>query len=101
MAKPRPAAGVDRILKVNHLIEAEVVDTRFTGTQVGGQDLTRADKVNPFKSGRKLALWRCVAGFWPTNQTAGSPLPRIAVCLREAVNARTLDELLEDKQVIR
>lgn len=57
------AAGLTAYWKVNHLVDAEVVDTRLQVLEVGGQEILTKDKVNlRLNLGSELALPRCVAG---------------------------------------
>ncbi|MEB6950274.1 slipin family protein [Escherichia coli] len=93
--------GLTAYWKINHLVEAEVVDTRLQVLEVSGQEILTKDKVN---------LRINLAANWRYSDVllAFSQLPKpidhlyreLQFALREAVGTRTLDELLEDKQVI-
>lgn len=87
--------------KINHLIEAEVVDTRLQALEVGGQEILTKDKVNLRLN--LTANWRysdVLKAFGQLTKPVEHLYRELQFALREAVGTRTLDELLEDKQVI-
>lgn len=87
--------------KINHLIEAEVVDTRLQALEVGGQEILTKDKVNLRLN--LTANWRysdVLKSFGQLTKPVEHLYRELQFALREAVGTRTLDELLEDKQVI-
>lgn len=93
--------GLSAYWKINHLVEAEVVDTRLQAMEVSGQEILTKDKVNlRINLG---ANWRYHDVLQAYSQLA-KPLEHLyrelQFALREAVGTRTLDELLENKQVI-
>lgn len=93
--------GLSAYWKINHLVEAEVVDTRLQALEVSGQEILTKDKVNlRINLG---ANWRYLDVLQTYSQLA-KPLDylyrELQFALREAVGTRTLDELLENKQVI-
>ncbi|NDO82442.1 hypothetical protein CJP72_17160 [Citrobacter sp. NCU1] len=93
--------GLSAYWKVNHLVEAEAVDTRLQVLEVGGQEILTKDKVNLRLN--LAANWRYQDVLQAFGQLA-KPLDHLyrelQFALREAVGTRTLDELLEDKQLI-
>ncbi|WP_208744804.1 slipin family protein [Citrobacter portucalensis] len=93
--------GLTACWKVNHLIEAEVVDTRLQVLEVGGQEILTKDKVNLRLN--LAANWRygdVLLAFGQLTKPLDHLYRELQFALREAVGTRTLDELLEDKQVI-
>lgn len=93
--------GLTAYWKVNHLIEAEVVDTRLQVLEVGGQEILTKDKVNLRLN--LAANWRygdVLLAFGQLTKPLEHLYRELQFALREAVGTRTLDELLEDKQVI-
>lgn len=93
--------GLTAYWKVNHLIEAEVVDTRLQVLEVGGQEILTKDKVNLRLN--LVANWRygdVLLAFGQLTKPLDHLYRELQFALREAVGTRTLDELLEDKQVI-
>ena len=93
--------GLSAYWKINHLVEAEVVDTRLQLMEVSGQEILTKDKVNlRINLG---ANWRYHDVLQAYSQLA-KPLEHLyrelQFALREAVGTRTLDELLENKQLI-
>ncbi|EIH0051416.1 slipin family protein [Escherichia coli] len=105
--------GLTAYWKINHLVDAEVVDTRLQVLEVSGQEILTKDKVNLRIN--LAANWRYSDVLLAFSQLT-KPIDHLyrelqfalreAVGtrtldeLREAVGTRTLDELLEDKQVI-
>lgn len=93
--------GLTAYWKVNHLVDAEVVDTRLQVLEVGGQEILTKDKVNLRLN--LAANWRysdVLQVFAQLTKPLDHLYRELQFALREAVGTRTLDELLEDKQVI-
>ena len=93
--------GLTAYWKINHLVEAEIVDTRLQVVEVSGQEILTKDKVNLRLN--LAANWRYSDVLQACGQLT-KPLEHLyrelQFALREAVGTRTLDELLEDKQII-
>ncbi|WP_031521355.1 slipin family protein [Siccibacter colletis] len=101
VTQPLLSPGLSAYWKINHLVEAEAVDTRLQALEVSGQEILTKDKVNlRINLG---ANWRYGDVLQAYSQLA-KPLEHLyrelQFALREAVGTRTLDELLENKQVI-
>ncbi|AHG20613.1 SPFH domain / Band 7 family protein [Chania multitudinisentens RB-25] len=93
--------GLTAYWKVNHLVDAEVVDTRLQVLEVGGQEILTKDKVNLRLN--LAANWRysdVLQAFAQLTKPLDHLYRELQFALREAVGTRTLDELLEDKQII-
>ncbi|HAW0246620.1 TPA: slipin family protein [Escherichia coli] len=93
--------GLTAYWKINHLVEAEVVDTRLQVLEVSGQEILTKDKVNLRIN--LAANWRysdVLLAFSQLTKPIDHLYRELQFALREAVDTRTLDELLEDKQVI-
>ncbi|MEI1495667.1 slipin family protein [Escherichia coli] len=93
--------GLTAYWKINHLVEAEVVDTRLQVLEVSGQEILTKDKVN--QRINLAANWRysdVLLAFSQLTKPIDHLYRELQFALREAVGTRTLDELLEDKQVI-
>ncbi|QMJ68237.1 slipin family protein [Escherichia fergusonii] len=93
--------GLTAYWKINHLVEAEVVDTRLQVLEVSGQEILTKDKVNLRIN--LAANWRysdVLLAFSELTKPIDHLYRELQFALREAVGTRTLDELLEDKQVI-
>ncbi|EGI3903579.1 slipin family protein [Escherichia coli] len=93
--------GLTAYCKINHLVEAEVVDTRLQVLEVSGQEILTKDKVNLRIN--LAANWRysdVLLAFSQLTKPIDHLYRELQFALREAVGTRTLDELLEDKQVI-
>lgn len=93
--------GLTAYWKINHLVEAEVVDTRLQVLEVSGQEILTKDKVNLLIN--LAANWRysdVLLAFSQLTKPLDHLYRELQFALREAVGTRTLDELLEDKQVI-
>lgn len=93
--------GLTAYWKVNHLVDAEVVDTRLQVLEVGGQEILTKDKVNLRIN--LAANWRygdVLMAFAQLTKPVDHLYRELQFALREAVGTRTLDELLEDKQII-
>ncbi|HDD9231855.1 TPA: slipin family protein [Escherichia coli] len=93
--------GLTAYWKINHLVDAEVVDTRLQVLEVSGQEILTKDKVNLRIN--LAANWRysdVLLAFSQLTKPIEHLYRELQFALREAVGTRTLDELLEDKQVI-
>ena len=93
--------GLTANWKINHLVDAEVVDTRLQVLEVSGQEILTKDKVNLRIN--LAANWRysdVLLAFSQLTKPIDHLYRELQFALREAVGTRTLDELLEDKQVI-
>ena len=93
--------GLTAYWKINHLVEAEVVDTRLQVLEVSGQEILTKDKVNLRIN--LAANWRysdVLLAFSQLTKPIDHLYRELQFALREAVGTRTRDELLEDKQVI-
>lgn len=93
--------GLTAYWKINHLVEVEVVDTRLQVLEVSGQEILTKDKVNLRIN--LAANWRysdVLLAFSQLTKPIDHLYRELQFALREAVGTRTLDELLEDKQVI-
>ncbi|EEV0671721.1 slipin family protein [Escherichia coli] len=93
--------GLTAYWKINHLVEAEVVDTRLQVLEFSGQEILTKDKVNLRIN--LAANWRysdVLLAFSQLTKPIDHLYRELQFALREAVGTRTLDELLEDKQVI-
>lgn len=93
--------GLTAYWKINHLVEAEVVDTRLQVLEVSRQEILTKDKVNLRIN--LAANWRysdVLLAFSQLTKPIDHLYRELQFALREAVGTRTLDELLEDKQVI-
>ncbi|EFH5330555.1 slipin family protein [Escherichia coli] len=93
--------GLTAYWKINHLVEAEVVDTRLQVLEVSGQEILTKDKVNLRIN--LAANWRysdVLLAFSQLTKPIDHLYWELQFALREVVGTRTLDELLEDKQVI-
>lgn len=93
--------GLTAYWKINHLVEAEVVDTRLQVLEVSGQEILTKDKVNLRIN--LAANWRysdVLLAFSQLTKPVDHLYRELQFALREAVGTRTLDELLEDKQII-
>lgn len=93
--------GLTAYWKINHLVEAEVVDTRLQVLEVSGQEILTKDKINLRIN--LAANWRysdVLLAFSQLTKPIDHLYRELQFALREVVGTRTLDELLEDKQVI-
>ncbi|AMH18028.1 MAG: slipin family protein [Hafnia sp.] len=93
--------GISGYWRFNHAVEAEIVDTRLQVLEVSGQEILTRDKVNLRLN--LAANWR-YSDVLQSFALVAKPLEHIyrelQFALREAVGTRTLDELLENKQII-
>lgn len=94
-------AGVSGYWSFNRNLSLEVVDTRLQSMEVSGQEILTRDKVNLRIN--LIANWR-YSDILQAYGTLAKPdehvYRELQFGLREAVGTRTLDELLENKQVI-
>ena len=91
--------GLSAYWKVNHLVEAEVVDTRLQVLEVGGQEILTKDKVNLRLN--LAANWRysdVLQAFGQLTKPLDHLYRELQFALREAVGTRTLDELLVEAE---
>lgn len=93
--------GVEMFWRYNRDIEVEVVDLRLQNLEISGQEILTRDKV-----GLRInlaATWRysdLQTAFEKLAKPADSLYRELQFGLRAAVGTRTLDELLENKQII-
>jgi regulator of protease activity HflC (stomatin/prohibitin superfamily) len=94
-------AGISGYWSFSRDVGIEVVDTRIQSMEVSGQEILTRDKVNLRIN--LIANWR-YSDILLAHSTLAKPGEHIyrelQFGLREAVGTRTLDELLENKQVI-
>ena len=99
--QPLLPPGLSAWWKVNHLVDAEVVDTRLQLMEVAGQEILTKDKVNlRINLGANWQYSDVLQAFSQLSKPLDHLYRELQFALREAVGTRTLDELLEDKQVI-
>ncbi|WP_277889521.1 slipin family protein, partial [Escherichia coli] len=92
--------GLTAYWKINHLVDAEVVDTRLQVLEVSGQEILTKDKVNLRIN--LAANWRysdVLLAFSQLTKPIDHLYRELQFALREAVGTRTLDELLEDMEI--
>jgi len=93
--------GMEVFWRFNRDVQIELVDTRLQNMEVSGQDILSRDKV-----GMRLnlaATWRytdVLLAFEKLAKPAEHVYRELQFGLREAVGTRSLDELLENKQII-
>ncbi len=93
--------GVEAFWRFNRTVEVELVDMRIQTLEVSGQEILTHDKV-----GLRLnlaATWRytdVLLAFEKLSKPAEHLYRELQFGLRAAVGTRTLDELLENKQVV-
>lgn len=95
------APGVSAYWRFNHTVEAEVVDTRLQALEISGQEILTRDKVNLRLN--LAANWRyhdVLRAFGQLAKPVEHLYRELQFALREAVGTRSLDELLENKQLI-
>ncbi|WP_226571382.1 slipin family protein [Mangrovibacter yixingensis] len=93
--------GVHAYWKVNHLVEAEVVDLRLQALEVSGQEILTKDKVSIRLN--MAVNWRyqdVLSAFAQLTKPLEYLYREVQFALRQAVGTRSLDELLEDKLVL-
>lgn len=101
MAQALLPPGTRGYWRFNHQVEVDVVDTRMQALEVSGQEILTRDKVSLRIN--LAANWRYsdVMSAWGQLTKPLEYLYReLQFALREAVGTRSLDELLENKQVI-
>ncbi|HHE6470096.1 TPA: slipin family protein [Providencia rettgeri] len=87
--------------KINHKPEVEIIDTRLQSLEVSGQEILTKDKVTLRIN--LAANWRyadILMAFSKLTQPVDYLYRELQFSLREVVGTRTLDELLENKQLI-
>jgi regulator of protease activity HflC (stomatin/prohibitin superfamily) len=97
LLKPGPEA----FWRFNRDVQVELVDTRLQSMEVSGQDILTRDKVSLRLN--LAATWRytdALLAFEKLAKPADHLYRELQFGLREAVGTRSLDELLEDKQLI-
>lgn len=93
--------GVHAYWKVNHQVEAEVVDMRLQALEVSGQEILTKDKVSIRLN--MAVNWRyqdVLSAFAQLTKPLEYLYREVQFALRQAVGTRSLDELLEDKLVL-
>jgi regulator of protease activity HflC (stomatin/prohibitin superfamily) len=93
--------GVEVFWRFNREIQVEMVDTRLQNMEVSGQEILSRDKVSLRLN--LAATWRytdVLLAFAKLAKPAEHLYRELQFGLREAVGTRSLDELLENKQVI-
>ncbi|HAT2610539.1 TPA: slipin family protein [Kluyvera intermedia] len=101
VTQPLLPPGLSAYWKVNHLVDADVVDTRLQLMEVSGQEILTKDKVNlRINLGANWQYSDVLQAFSQLTKTLDHLYRELQFALREAVGTRTLDELLEDKQII-
>ncbi len=93
--------GVEGFWRFNRDVQVELVDTRLQNMEVSGQEILTRDKVGLRVN--LAATWRYADALLAFERLA-KPVEHLyrelQFGLREAVGTRSLDELLEDKQLI-
>lgn len=93
--------GVSAFLRFNRDISVELVDTRLQNMEVAGQEILSRDKVSLRLN--LMATWR-FTDVLLAHEKLAKPVEHLyrelQFGLRAAVGTRSLDELLENKQVI-
>lgn len=93
--------GVEAFWRFNRSVEVELVDLRIQNLEVTGQEILTRDKVSLRLN--LAANWRYTdvrAAFEKLAKPADFLYRELQFGLRAAVGTRTLDELLENKQMI-
>lgn len=93
--------GCEAFWRFNREVQVELIDTRLQNMEVSGQDILTRDKVSLRLN--LAATWRYTDVLLACEKLAkpAEHLYReLQFGLREAVGTRTLDELLENKQII-
>ena len=94
-------AGQYGFLRFNRQVTVETVDMRIQALEVGGQEILTRDKVSLRLN--LVASWRysdVLTAFAQLNKPQEHLYRELQFGLRAAVGTRTLDELLENKQLI-
>lgn len=87
--------------RIEHTPEVEVIDTRLQSLEVSGQEILTKDKVTLRIN--LCANWRyhdILLAFSKLSQPVEHLYRELQFSLREIVGTRTLDELLENKQLV-
>ena len=95
------APGLEGFWRFNRDVQVELVDTRLQNMEVSGQEILTRDKVGLRVN--LAATWRhadVLLAFERLAKPADHLYRELQFGLREAVGTRSLDELLEDKQLI-
>ncbi|BBE80279.1 MULTISPECIES: slipin family protein [Phytobacter] len=101
VTQPLLPPGLSAYWKVNHLVDADIVDTRLQLMEVSGQEILTKDKVNlRINLGANWQYSDVLQAFSQLTKPLDHLYRELQFALREAVGTRTLDELLEDKQII-
>ena len=93
--------GVEVFWRFNREVQVELVDTRLQNLEVSGQEILSRDKVSLRLN--LAATWRytdVLLAFEKLAKPAEHLYRELQFGLREAVGTRSLDELLENKQII-
>lgn len=94
-------AGIIAYWRFNREVSVELVDTRMQAMEVTGQEILTKDKVNLRIN--LIANWRyqdVLLAYEKLSRPVEHLYRELQFGLREAVGTRTLDELLENKEVI-
>ncbi|WP_432652759.1 slipin family protein [Providencia vermicola] len=94
-------AGTHGYWRVEHTPEIDIIDTRLQSLEVSGQEILTKDKVTLRIN--LSANWRyadVLHAFSQLSQPVEHLYRELQFSLREIVGTRTLDELLENKQLI-
>lgn len=94
-------AGITAYWRFNRVITVEIVDTRLQTLEISGQEILTKDKVNLRIN--LVANWRysdVLVAFAKTAQPEQLLYRQLQFGLREAIGMRTLDELLENKNLL-
>ncbi len=99
--QPLLSPGLAAFWRFNRDVQVELVDTRWQSLEVSGQDILSRDKVSLRLN--LAATWR-YSDVLQAHQRLHKPLEHLyrelQFGLRAAVGTRTIDELLDNKQVI-
>ena len=94
-------ASITAYWRFNREISVDMVDTRLQALEVAGQEILTKDKVNLRVN--LVANWHytdVLTAFEKTAQPVDLLYRELQFGLREAIGMRTLDELLENKNII-
>lgn len=94
-------AGITAYWRFNREVSVEIVDTRLQVLEVSGQEILTKDKVNLRIN--LVANWHytdVLTAFAKTANPSELLYRELQFGLREAIGTRTLDELLENKNII-
>ena len=101
VTQPLLPPGLSGWWKVNHLLDADVIDTRLQLMEVAGQEILTKDKVNlRINLGANWRYSDMLQAFSQLTKPVDHLYRELQFALREAVGTRTFDELLENKQII-